>query len=99
MEYMQSLDLLRPGILGARPLVVVTRDPAKGAGGRLYPKAQGNRAREDLHQELQKELALLSSNGRVHRVQGAGHGSLVFVKEDAAVTAQCICDVVQALSQ
>jgi len=29
MEYMQSLQLLKPGLLGQRPLVVITRDPQK----------------------------------------------------------------------
>ena len=29
MEYMQSLQLLKPGLLGQRPLVVITRDPEK----------------------------------------------------------------------
>jgi hypothetical protein len=65
MKYMLSLDLLKAGVLGSRPLTgtqftcitsakvqiltsealraVVTRDPAKGAGGRLYPKGS-NRA-------------------------------------------------------
>ena len=29
MEYMESLQLLKPGLLGQRPLVVITRDPQK----------------------------------------------------------------------
>lgn len=97
MEYMRAHDLLQPGILGSRPLVVVTRDPAKGAGGRLYGNAKGDTERESLHQSLQQELAELSSCGRLEIVDGAGHGSLVFVRQDAQVTARCICDVIDSL--
>ena len=32
MEYMRSLHLLKPGLLGTRPLVVITRDPLKVLG-------------------------------------------------------------------
>eukprot|EP00918_Siedleckia_nematoides_P072960 GHVU01159278.1.p1 GENE.GHVU01159278.1~~GHVU01159278.1.p1 ORF type:complete len:353 (+),score=34.57 GHVU01159278.1:203-1261(+) len=97
MEYMRSLHLLKPGLLGTRPLVVITRDPLKGAGGRLYGNAQGDSSREAQHQELQHELARLSTRGRVQVVEGAGHGSLVFVQEDAAVVSRCICEVLDSL--
>jgi hypothetical protein len=37
MEYMRSLHLLKPGLLGTRPLVVITRDPLKAAKSVVAP--------------------------------------------------------------
>mmetsp|Transcript_10688 Transcript_10688/g.16760 ORF Transcript_10688/g.16760 Transcript_10688/m.16760 type:complete len:137 (-) Transcript_10688:216-626(-) len=90
MEYMLSMNLMKPGILGDRPVTVVNRDPAKGAGGRLYPNAKGDPTREKQHEEFQQELAALSTNGKKIVVEGAGHGSLLFVQQDALATAQAI---------
>ena len=97
MEYMQSLAILRPGQLGPRPLVVLSRDPAVGAGGRLYPGARGDPAREGQHAALQRELAALSSDAVHAEVRGAGHGSLLFVDADATATAAAVLDVVAAV--
>jgi pimeloyl-ACP methyl ester carboxylesterase len=97
MEHMQALDLLRPAQLSPRPLIVLSRDPAVGAGGRLYAGARGDPAREGQHAGLQRELAALSSDGVHAEVRGAGHGSLLFVERDAAAAAAAVLDVVAAV--
>ncbi|EKX41555.1 hypothetical protein GUITHDRAFT_112268 [Guillardia theta CCMP2712] len=89
MEYMQTLDIMKPGQLGNMPLMIVSRDPQRGAGGRLYPNAKGD-------PEFQLEQAALSSNSSRKVVEGAGHGSLLFVKEDAEETAKAILQLVDA---
>jgi hypothetical protein len=50
MEYMRSLDVMRPEQLGKLPVIVVSRDPAKGAGGGLFPNAKGDPQRESQHE-------------------------------------------------
>ena len=97
MEHMQALSILRPGQLGARPLFVLSRDPAVGAGGRLYPGARGDPQREGQHAALQRELAGLSSDAVHAEARGAGHGSLLFVEMDAAAAAAAVLDVVAAV--
>lgn len=94
MLFLQEQRLLRPGALGDVPLAIVSRDPAVGAGGGLYPHARGDARREETHARFQEELARLSARGRRQVVPGAGHGSLLFVRSHAEQTAQHILEVV-----
>jgi len=123
MEYMQGLDLMQPGAMASLPLLVISRDPQKGAGGGIYPNARGDPTRESQHevtsvssclcnpwasqvtdhrlipacamQTFQIEQQMLSLAGRRMVVEGAGHGSLLFVKSHAMQTAKGILEVVQ----
>eukprot|EP00960_Hanusia_phi_P059951 764341-Hanusia_phi.AAC.2 len=96
MEFMQTLDIMNPEQLGDMPLMIVSRDPQTGAGGRLYPNAKGDPAREKQHEEFQLEQAALSRNSLRIVVEGAGHGSLLFVREDAVEAAKAILQLVDA---
>lgn len=95
MEYMLGLDIMLPGVLGRLPLLVVSRDPQKGAGGGLYPNARGDPVREAQHETFQVDQQKLSVKGTRIVVDGAGHGSLLFVKQHAEKTAQGIVQVVK----
>ena len=97
MEYMLQLDLMRPGQLGDRPLVVVSRDPTKGGGGRLFPAARGDPVKEQQHSQFQREQVALSQNSLHVVATGAGHGSLVYVSVDAAKVAEEVLRVVAAV--
>lgn len=50
MSYMLEQGIMRPLSLGRLPLLVISRDPQKGAGGGLYPNARGDPAREAQHE-------------------------------------------------
>ena len=75
------------GDLGATPLVVLTAEetfPQSGDGNRVW-------------QQLQDELAALSSNSRHQHVVGTTHESLVHREQDARVTSDAISEMIAAM--
>jgi hypothetical protein len=73
------------GTLGSTPLLVLTATE-HGFSAEM----------EQLHQELQAELAGLSSDSRHRVVGGATHVSLVDDREQAQITVGAIREVVEA---
>ena len=78
----QVRPLYEPGSLGDMPLAVVLG--SEGDGG------------IEAWQELFEQQAALSTNGRIYRIEGATHISLVDRQEHAAQTLIAILDVVEA---
>jgi hypothetical protein len=52
---------------------------------------------DPVHEELQAELALLSSNSTHHVVDGADHGSIVMSPQNARVVAHYVWRVAEAV--
>jgi pimeloyl-ACP methyl ester carboxylesterase len=78
-----SPQVRRARSLGDMPLAVLT--------------APGTVPFDPVHEELQAELALLSSNSTHHVVDGADHGSIVMSPQNARVVADYVWRVAEAV--
>ncbi|MFL6603692.1 MAG: alpha/beta fold hydrolase [Steroidobacteraceae bacterium] len=81
--------------LGHKPLIVLTRDPQAIAPGGLVP-AQWEELIEPVWQQLQAQLATLSTNSKHIVVEHAGH-NIQFEQPQVVVSA--ILDIVQQVRQ
>jgi pimeloyl-ACP methyl ester carboxylesterase len=99
VDWERSSDLVRKaGNLGDRPLRVLSHDPAIGSqcAGAGCLSSEGNRIWEDLWQELQMDLASLSSQSERVVATGSGH----YIQDrDPRLVIEAIQQVVEAVKR